>query len=314
MASIINLYKKIDAAKVREIGLRVSPPNLSYRYEGEAISIDIPKTNEILISDLDSNWSPDLNELKVEISVQIEKPILLFGANGVTDYKNKIGFGAHVYSSEGKFQYSQNLGTISYQNQENFWLLTKTFPPGSLRGKVFFHLFLYLQEVHQVQKHQANLAGMKLSESNLCEFSISVDGEGSTFPIGEYEEKGGPLWKMETYFTEPDTDLFNYDNIRILFNTKHPVFAQVKEEKTKVSKTLMQEIMIEAMAMIINKVYFEGDILAQDIDDEPAPGTVLAAVQYWKSTFDVDISNTISVMNSLRVAMLNIDSSEEEQE
>ena len=47
MASIINLYKKIDAAKVREIDLRVSAPNLSYRYEGEDISVDIPKTNEI---------------------------------------------------------------------------------------------------------------------------------------------------------------------------------------------------------------------------------------------------------------------------
>ena len=302
MANIINLYKKIGTKDYKKIGLDVKGPFLSYDYEGKEIAIDTTNYGEIVISDIDSSWAPDSNNLKVKLEVKIDKPSDLFGPFGITNFMNTIGFGVHVFSNEAKFQYSENVGSIKLYSDQKNWTLIKEFPQGSLRGKVHFHLFMYLEKAVKKSPDQAELAGMILTENNLAEFVISVDGEGSSFPIGEYEEVGGPLWKLETYFTEPDTDIFNYDNVRVLFNTKHPVFLKVKEEKQKVSQCLMQEVMVEAMAMIINKVLFSGDIDYEHLD-EAAPGSVLAAVQYWLDTFSVDRSDVISVLNSLRASI-----------
>lgn len=61
----------------------------------------------------------------------------------------------------------------------------------------------------------------------------------------------------------------------------------------------MGDIMIQAMAMIIQQVILVEEKSLTEVD-ESSTSSILAVVNYWVTTFEVDTTSLFSIMNSLR--------------
>ena len=228
----------------------------------------------------------------------------MFGVDGITLEQNKLGIGVHIHSKTSMFQETISKAEVCKSEVPQSFDIVCSFPKGKLRGKVYIETFFYIKELKKTFPTHADLEGMRVSQKNISELVLIIDGDGSMFPIGEFEDKNGPLWKLKLGNFNASEDLFSYDNISILLNTAHSLFRQLNERKTALSRGLMMEIVSQAMTLIINKVMEERE--EAEIDTDISDGTILSMVDYWISVFDVDTSDTVHISNSLRIALEQI--------
>lgn len=295
--SQISLYRKIDHKTVESMGINIKPV-LKYRDDAEDKIIYI-KEDIIALNEHDENWSPNNHELSLGVTLSVEKPYLLFGKNSITAASNKIGLACHMYSKESHFQKTVPIDYIRNVRNKIEIDFKYEFPPSSLRGHIYFEFFIYLAEKNEVAKYQADRVGMILNEENVYELELIVDGDASVFPMTEFEEKDGPLWKLEKYWVDANDAIFDSSNVNLSLNTQHPLFDQVQKGKTRVSRAMMGDIMIQAMTQIIQQVIL---IENNSLDENDIyPNSIMAAVKYWIDTFDIkDVSSIFSISNSLR--------------
>lgn len=301
----ISLYRKIDDSYIELAQIKVLPPVLEYLDdEGVYQVIDTPQdvNNLDVISIEDSEWSPDSSELKYKQIITIEKPALLFGKDKVTDEENIIGLAAHIFSKNSKFQKTLQCDKYLRKTDDSISLTFKTiFPKSTLRGNIVIELFFFLKDIVKVNPFQADEIGMRLSVDNIFQTKIIIDGEGASFPITEEENPGGPLWTLRKGWSDPSTDPFDASSVQVALNTRHPLFKPVTKGTQRAQRALMEDIMIQAMAMIIFQTLED----MKEIDDtfkreDALEGSVLAAVNYWISTYDIQDKDIISIMNTLR--------------
>ncbi|MFC1256590.1 hypothetical protein ACFGC5_10610 [Staphylococcus xylosus] len=302
----VSLYKKIDDAKIEEAQIHFSPLELYYdNFDGnEANYIDISslEDSDIQINEFDSMWSPHENNLNIKQKMFINNHKVLFDENGVACKGNSIGYAVHIHSRNSGFQKIVQIGDFKY-NDENIELnFDFNFKPQSIRGIVNFDFFLFIKEINETKPFFANKVGMKLTKEDLNSFAIIVDGIGSSFPITEFSDKEGPLWKVNKNWTEASEDNFDSSQLSLMFNTKHPMFNKVNKGEGQLNKMLTGTITLQAMAMIINEVI---NIEHNNIEDEDSllPGTILAVISYWIETFDINVTNMFTIQSSLFESM-----------
>lgn len=297
----ISLYKKIDDDLLDFSGVVFSPIELSYNSleNSDETYIDLSNldSNEIQINEFDSMWAPSENNLRIEQIITIEKPYKLFGDEGVTCPNNIIGLAAHIHSKESGFQKTVDFASIKNQNESKQIKIDYQFVSSSLRGVVHIYLFFYLKNVNDTKPNFANRSGMVLSNEGLNSIDLIIDGVGSSFPMTEFEEKNGPLWRIEKNWTDPEEDIFEASNISIAFNIKHKLFPELKKETRIINQAMMMSIMSQAMSLITQQVViFEK---YSDIEEDSLlPGTILSAVAYWIKTFEIDTTNIFTIQNS----------------
>lgn len=300
-----SLFKQIDQGLYKRIGIEVGDYSFSYSSDNnEEINFEIEAKpfSTVVMSELNSEWMPENNNLVISQIIKLNKPQLLFGEEGVTLKENVLGIGMHIHSKTGMFQQTFSKAEIRFDKLKNEYLISHSFENSSLRGKVNLETFIYIKEIHQTHPKHAELQGMKVSQGNLSELHLLIDGQGSVFPIGEFSEEGGQLWKMEFSNFDASVDLMSFDNLRLLLNSKHRLFNQIKDGKTPISRGLMTEIMSQAMTLIISKVVEEN---AEDLvsDDIPEEGTILSAVKYWITTFEIKTDSLINISNSIKTKL-----------
>lgn len=303
----ISLYKTIGTNLIGENGanIKVQPPTLSYQslVDDEVKMITIPKENsDIKINEFDYDWVPEQNNLIYKQTFSIEHPDLLFGEEGVTGKNNIIGLAVHIFSKEAKFQKTIPIESIYNDARRKEMFFEHTFNAGTLRGTIIFEFFFYLKDILQDDTQdffQADSIGAILSEGPIAEKRIFVDGEGSMFPIGNFSEKGGPLWTIEKRWADPISDSFDATNLILKLNTEHPLFPALLKDKGKANKMLMGGILINAMSMIIDQVLNKEEISLGKID-EYEEGTIIATIAYWVDIFDIkDTTDIFSIQNAL---------------
>lgn len=299
-----SLFKQIDNNLYNQIGIKVEDYRISYNSDDELIDFDTEAKpfSTVVMSELNTDWTPENNDLIITQKIKLENPQLLFGVNGVTLEENTLGIGMHIHSRTAMFQQTLPKAEIKFSNLKNEYLISHTFNKSVLRGKVNVETFIYTKEINQVYPKHAEIQGMKVSQGNLSELTLLTDGIGSVFPIGEFSEENGPLWKMEFGNFDAIVDMISFDNLRLLLNNKHRLFNQIKDGKTHISRGLMTEIMSQAMTLIISKVVEEN---AEEIhsDEVPEEGTILSAVKYWISTFEIRTDSLIDISNSIKVKL-----------
>lgn len=297
----ISLYRKVDNEMVVNAGIESTSPSFYYNSpQGlKEIVLKDDFTNILTINEYDDEWAPNEYDLVMKQNFIISMPAVLFGQDGVTMLSNKIGLAVHIHSKTSSIQKTFNVGTIVNTHKQIVIPFEHTFHKDSLRGNVEMDFFLYLKEYKDVKPYHADKIGMTLSEEDLYNLLIIADGEGSAFPITEFSDKKGPLWLLEKNWADAVEDVFDSSNINLRLNIAHPLFEQVKGGKTKASKALMGDIMIQAMSMIIQQaLIIEKNTL--DSVDEVNSNSILAIVKYWVNTFDIDTTSLFTVMNSLR--------------
>ena len=284
-----------------KVGLTALKPIFSYFVDNKKKFIELNKEFESVftINEYDSEWSPDDNNLEVIQKFTFNNPSFLYGEEGITMGKNSIGIAARVYSKMSNFQKTVPFGTVPNSDEPISLEYCINFPKSSIRGDIFIDFFLYLKKVNEINPLQASKAGMILSENYIGNLVIVVDGIGSTFPMTEFEDKKGPLWKLENNWVDASVDSFDSSYVNLSINVAHPLFEQLKSGKQSASRALMGDIMIQAMTTIIQQVVIiEKNSLEENNDS--LPNSILNAVQYWVSTFNIDISSLFSIMNTMR--------------
>ncbi|MEB8068151.1 hypothetical protein [Mammaliicoccus fleurettii] len=297
----ISLYKKLNEKLAESVNIDISYPNINYIDKNEKKDVIVNEGfNDVLtINSFDSMWSPNENNLNISQLFVFSHPNLLYGTDGITMNGNEIGIGAHIHSRNSSFQKTLHVISIPEQEEEFEAKFTHNFNVGYLRGSIIIDFFLYLKKITNYDNKQANKVGMVLSEGNIHSLEIVVDGDGSAFPMTEFKDKNGPLWKLEKNWIEPNLDMFDVDNVSLSLNTAHPLFEQVKSSKTRASKAMMDDIMINAMSLIIQQVLLV-EKYSIDTEEELVQGSILQAVKYWVSTFEVDTTTIFTISNSLR--------------
>ena len=303
----ISLYKKIDDKLIKDSNIRFSALSLSYystdTLNEENINIESNELNYIQINEYDSMWSPNENNLILKQSLLIEKPYLLFGDGGVTCKNNLIGLAVHIHSKSSSFQKTVSVGTIKNQRDKLELEFEYEFEPSSIRGIVYLDFFLYLNQLNESQTYMANVEGMLLSNENINSIELVIDGEGSSFPITEFDDRKGPLWKLEKNWYSAEEDTFDASNVSLSLNISHPIFKEIRKETRRINQSYMNNIMTQAIAIIIQQVVIVEDYDLDDVEESLIPGTILSAVSYWVKTFDVDTSDLFTIQNSLMNSM-----------
>lgn len=299
--SQISLYRKMNDNLKKKLDIGVSIPKISYLIKGEykEIVLDEKFDGVLTINEFDSMWSPVEHNLEIRLKFSFINPSVLYGENGVTMPGNKIGLAVHMHSRTSNFQKTVKFGTIPNINQNTEIDFYYDFPVSALRGDLDLDFFIYLQECKVYNPKQATKVGMILSQENIHNLVIVVDGEGSSFPMSEFEDKDGPLWRLDRNWVEANIDTFDSSNVNLSLNIAHPLFEKIKEGKQTVSRALMGDILVQAMTLIIQQVI----IVDEESIDEPSevlPDSILAAVLYWVSTFDIDTSSLFSISNSMK--------------
>ncbi|PCF89667.1 hypothetical protein [Staphylococcus intermedius] len=301
----IALYRKINSEITKEAQMHFSPLKICYENDDEikTIDIDITEDKEILINEIDSMWSPYENELQIEQELIIGNPKALFGEKGVTCEDNTIGFAVHIHSKTSYYQKVKEIGSITFNDSEELKLIYKEkFDKDFLRGSINFDFFLYLKEVKKTKPYFANKIGMKLTVEDLNTFKIIVDGSGSIFPITEFSEKGGPLWKVNKSWIDASEDTFDSSNVSLMINNKHSLYHKVTSGKS--DKMLTGSIVLQVISMIIDEVINKENQSIED-EEEIIEGTILATVSYWVKTFEVQTQDIFTIQSSLFANMEN---------
>jgi len=297
----VSLYRQIDSNMIEAAGIEVSTPQFFYNTSEGVKEIELGEEfdNVLTINEFDTEWSPKENDLTVKQKFTFANPSVLFGDKGVTMNDNKIGLAVHIHSKTSGNQKKINFGSqINTQNKMEVQF-EYNFPKDSIRGIIGMDFFMYLQDIVETRTYHANQIGMRLSAEDLSNLIIVVDGEGSAFPITEFNEKNGPLWILEKKWADATEDIFDSSNVNLSLNIVHPLFEQIKGGKTKAIRALMGDIMVQAMSMLIQQVLIiEENTL--DAVDESISNSILAVVKYWVTTFEVDTTSLFTIMNSLR--------------
>lgn len=297
----VSLYKKLDEELIGKVGLKIEQPTFQYKINDLLKEIETGEEFEgvLTINEYDTEWSPNENDLIVKQRFVFEKPSLLFGKEGIALEGSIIGIAVHIHSKTSNFQKKMNFGSIIPSEKPIVVNFEHKFPKDTLRGNLSISFFLYLQKVGSLMPFQADKVGMLLSENDLYNIELIIDGIGSAFPINEFSDKNKPLWILEKNWADASDDTFDSSNVNLSLNIAHPLFEQVKAGKTKVSRAMMGDIMIQAMAMIIQQVILVEEKSLTEVD-ESSTSSILAVVNYWITTFEVDTTSLFSIMNSLR--------------
>lgn len=297
----IPLYRKIDSVMSERTGIEARKPHFFYNSVEGLKEIDLGSDFEdvLTINEFEEGWTPVEHDLLIKQKYTFNDISALFGIDGVTMEGNKIGLAVHIYSKTSSIQKTISFASFSDISKKNEFIFEYTFPANSLRGTVEMDFFLFLQENLNCKPYQADKIGMILSENNIYSLSIVVDGEGSAFPITEFNQKDGPLWLLEKSWADATEDTFDNSNVNLKLNVAHPLFEQIKSGKTRASRALMGDVMVQAMSMIIQQVILiEGNSL--DVAEDAISNSILSVVNYWVITFEVDVSSLFTISNSLR--------------
>lgn len=297
----ISLYRKMSEKMSKEVDISISLPELTYTENDETRIVSIEENFEgiIKINEHDAMWSPDQHELNITQNFEFKNPAILFGKQGVTMPKNKIGLGVHMHSRTSNFQKTISVGSISNSSTPINIKFNYFVPISKLRGNLVLDFFLYLKENIDHCLQHASTVGMILSEGDISNLEIIIDGEGSIFPMSEFSDKNGPLWKIEKNWIEANLDTFDSSNVNLSLNVSHPLFKTIKTGKQTASRAMMGDIMVQAMALIIQQVIIIEKNEPEDFSDA-LPNSILSAVDYWISTFELDTSSLFAIINTLK--------------
>lgn len=295
----VDLYRKITAEyyDATHANLKIGDPRLSYTAEEEMeIEYPIEQRDRIELNNGNSTWAPNENELHYSQEFYIGNPSAFFGKEKITDSENKIGIAVHIYSRTSKFQETVVLdGSIEDSPNEKNLLFDYRFEKGTLRGAINLDFFFYLKESNKNNLFQANEVGLRLSQADIFSTQLIIDGNGSTFPITETDNPGGPLWQIKKLWKDPMTDPFNASSVQIELNRKHKNYNMLEKNalsKDGVYALLMTQIVAQSIAMIIVEA-------RRDVEDEneyfeiedASDGSIMKVVDYWADIYGIDIRN-----------------------
>lgn len=302
MATQIKLFKLVDRELIQRAGISPGPPTFSYRSgpDQEENPIDFKDEKfQFALNQVDSDWSPIEHNLKIRLKISVHDPSVLFTEAGVTHKANILGLAVHFHSRTTGLQQTLHLGDIHDSSAPLDFSFIQDFKPGSLRGAIFFDFYIYLKEVTSNLPFTAKTVGTNITDGHIMSFTVIADGDGSEFPIEEFEDPEEPLWRLQMNWTDIYEDFFDSTSVRLLLNRAHPVFELLmKNERSRVHRQLFQEIIINAMCLMVQKAKFINQENLEEMDESNNPGSIAQVMKYWITKYSLDLTSVETIAYS----------------
>ena len=308
MAKNITLYPVLTRLRSKDI-FTISAPCIKYSRAGKVYPLTLNESDSSAssISDDQGYWNADEYNLIFEWEITYRNSGMLYDIEEGWEYacachNAKIGLALSWYSSDSRRRHTIPFATLENDLDVSHTVkCIKHFDIAELRGEVGFSLVLYLQEEgtpNDGEEHFANTPGTLLGE--IGNFTICLDGKGSFFTICEVNKPGDALWEVEYNIDDPSTDLFS-ECVSININRAHPKYLLVKRDSGIFCQQLLNEIMGNAIATVIETVraYEKDDNFDCLLDFED--GSVAQALSYFRDILLWDFSSPITVSRSVRL-------------
>lgn len=292
------LHRTIDDDLLKRLNVEVENTQLLYtEEEGGEKQLTLKKDDEstLFMGEVQELWDPNTNDLHIKRTLTINNPRVLFAEGGVAPKDSILGLACHIYSKSSGFQMTRDLNAELHSNsEENMKIeLNHTFLPATIKGEVYFNIFIYSRETKNNGIGFANKKGMDLGI--IDEFQVVVDGDGSIFPIIEVSRPGEPLWKLVMKWSDITADPFDIEYVRVEINKNHSMYDYLFKD-TRPSIFLLYEILSNVMSQVIYKGVNDPDFEEELIDSE----SISSVISYWIKTYELDISSLESINYGLR--------------
>lgn len=229
----------------------------------------------------------------------LNNPDFLFGVEGLTDEQNILGVAIVWKSRDSSYTDVKKIGRFKKNAVQQQFDINLNFEPSSLRGTIEFNIVIYLDAaVNRTNLVQINEEGAILGK--LENFLVHLDGNGADFPMQEFEDRQGPLWKTDIYIEDPFLDLFNVDHFCLYINKAHKRYKELSIGNKVNFNRLLIEIISSSFEQLVYVLKFELDTLDAILNRESDVGTIASVIQYYFETYEWDSSNITNLSESIR--------------
>ncbi len=286
--SNVHFFPRLTEELVERSGYKASEYELSYvSPTGDESRLTLSKGRVRTASDPADVWQLRKDGLVLEKTVIVEYPKELKGPNGVAPAGARI-LPCILWSN----QRLTSAGVIApYEMVESPRLACKfkhEFEPGSLSGDLTLELVLYVCApaplLEQGEDILMNEPGVLLGPLEKP-ITVDFDGDSMEFPIEEFEDPSGPLWRMQFEpWSDPREDLFSAASFVLLLNAKHPDCPEIAGGKVR-NQALLQEVLCEAYFLIFEKVrdFHDESVWGDMISDSDLAPDSICSILHWFS-------------------------------
>ncbi len=295
-------YPTITDELKESAGYNSSNYSFSYLLDGVEKKLSAKGKNSIKLEDPLETWNVENDGIRIHRTISFEYPEMLYGENGIASRNAELGL-CIKWINHSLTQMGTILPINMYADGAiKFYEFDYRFEPGTIKGDLSLSLQIYLKKsaesVLENEGHLLNEEGV--TAGTLDDIRLDFDNSYMEFPIQEISNKSQPLWWLEIGdWTDPTTDLFNEENVRIYLNTAYESCPKFGEEIKH--EDVLVDILATAYTMLFNKVA-EMEYLKQTIDNtDLEPGSISKILFYFKDSCntDLDFSSTERLHKSI---------------
>jgi hypothetical protein len=306
MSIVLSFFPVLSDQLISRIGLISSEYIFKYDNEGYEHDLTVKaaeghNSSHLQLSDEKCEWIPDNHNLKIYRNYSISTPVFLFGKNGIARNDAELGLALMWTSKSSNQRGVEVIGTFDNSPGTKDFAFKGEFYPGHLQGRITFQTVLFINKpgIGEIgESHLAKDSGIILG--SLDEFTVIIEGSGSVFPIVEVKEPSQPLWWVVCDWTDPQSDLFEEENLRICLNKAHSNYKLLIAESGLSESPLLIEIVASSLHIIISKVmqseYWEEIQRGENLE----PGSIGQAIYYFLNTFNWETNSPENLALSIR--------------
>lgn len=291
----IHFYPRLTPQLIENSGFNNNSSYVfSYRIpsDHQETHLELKTGRTATLSDPLSMWSLKEDGLILSRTVVIEYPSVLKGPEGIAPSGATV-LPCILWSNKKLSLAGVIRPKVIADNPSLLCKFDHYFEPRALAGDLTLELVLYLANpagsLVTGEEHLMNEAGVTLGnlENPLV---IDIEGDVMDFPIEEFSDEGGPLWRMQfDPWEDPRTALFSEESFSLLLNTKHPDCPKIARGVVS-NLPLLKEIVAQAYFLLFEKVREVGDGAWDDMrtNTDLVPDSI-CSVLHWFSQKSADV-------------------------
>ena len=272
----------------------------------EATSDDDGPSPVFKIVDKAYEWTPDDNNMIVDINFDIIDPSVLFGAEGIVPFNGELWVGLIMTSKAASYRdafiikkkIDKTNCCTSKKNKKINIAGSISIPPGILRGNVSFELVFVLgnpgSNNSEEEQYMAKKVGTVLG--TIAEFRVFIDGDGAIFPVKEESAPGAPLWRVKYDCVNPESTPFDEDSFCLYLNTVHPDY-EILAFDGRNENTLIYEIAASAFEILFSNVFGDDDAVDSIVREEFDSDSVAFVVSQMMDLMEIETSDSSEEMH-----------------
>lgn len=251
-------------------------------YDDSGKELVVVGDRQIHFDNKTNDWSMEKDGLYLSLEFEIKNAGLLFGERGVAGAGTIMGVAAVLKSPvscrRDTFSSDVMISEIDGTVEGRVVVLMNNH---EYRGSATIDLALYVREGGGVPGY-ADDRGFVLGVFQ--SISISLNGEGSIFPIDTISSDKGFLWRLECDYSDPLVDRFD-ESIALVINDKHPLYKTLEIDKINIQNPMFLSVLSNAIQVLIERVGPE--MTSEQIQNGSgiSEGSVAAAVRYFIINF-----------------------------